>query len=233
MSRGLMGSISTVTFCSAASWHAKLEVALVGAQPPRALLVVGALGQHAGHDVQARAVQRLRVAQRGDDARGELVLAAAERREAAVAGLVVAGRRVDQHDLELVLGHAGRDLARLVVVAEGELDGAKARVRGLAEAIEERNFVEQEGKIGGKARHEHGDERARRRAPLVALRRDGARGRLRSRRRSLRYARRDRNGRGNISRRNPERRYTPCSARTISLSNRPATPARRVRVART
>ena len=114
------------------------HVALVRAQPPRPLGVVGALRQHPGHHVDSRTAQRLREAQRRDHAGRELVLASRQRRQAPVAGFPAAGRRVDQHDVELVLRDARRDLPHLEVVAERELDRTKARLRRLAEGLESR-----------------------------------------------------------------------------------------------
>jgi hypothetical protein len=81
------------------------------------------------------------------------VLASRHRGEPAIACVGIARRRIDEHDVELVLGHPRRDLLDLVVVAEREFDEAKAGVRGLGEAVQERNFVEQETQIGREARH--------------------------------------------------------------------------------
>ncbi len=92
-------------------------------------------------------------AQRLRDARGELRLARRQRREAALAGGEIARRRVDQHALQVVLREPRGDLGRRNVVREGELDSAKTGARRRAEAIEEREFVEQKAEVGGKARH--------------------------------------------------------------------------------
>ncbi len=94
------------------------------------------------------------------------MLAPGQRREAAIAGLVIARRRIDQHDLELVLGDARGDFLDLVFVAERELDGAKTGVRRFAEPFEERNLVEEKRKVGGKARHAQA-ERTQRRAGVA------------------------------------------------------------------
>ena len=103
--------------------------------------------------MDAPAAQDLRVAKRGDEARGELVLAARQRRRAAVAGRVVAGRRVEERHLEPVPLQLLRDLARRHVVRKRALDRAEAGVCGFGEALEERDFGEKKAHVGGKARH--------------------------------------------------------------------------------
>ena len=45
------------------------------------------------------------------------------------------------------------DLRNPVLVWKRELHGAKSRLRSFAEALEERDFIEQERQVGGEARH--------------------------------------------------------------------------------
>ncbi len=111
------------------------------------------LGQHAGHDVHARAGKGLRVGKRGDDAGRELVLAAGQRGEATFPRGEVARRRVDQHLLETVRAQARGEILRGEVVAEPELDGAEAVLRGGSEAVEEGHLGVQERQVGGEAGH--------------------------------------------------------------------------------
>ncbi len=129
------------------------QVAHVRARAPLAFGGVRALRHDSRHHVDARAMQPLRVLQRIRDRRGELVLAPRQRREPAIARSVVAGRRVDQHDLELVRLLLRDEFRDPELVGERELDGAKAGMRGLRKTLEERHLVEQERQVGGKARH--------------------------------------------------------------------------------
>ena len=119
----------------------------------RALLAVGACGQHAGHDVHARAGERLRVAKRGHHARREFVLAARQRRQTAIALGQIARRRIDQNLRQPVSVEARGDLLRDKVIAESELDRDEAIVRGSGEPVEEWDLVVEEGKVRGEARH--------------------------------------------------------------------------------
>src|SRR6185437_15666041 len=105
------------------------------------------------HDVDARAPERFRILQRVRDAGYELVLATRQRREAAIAGVPITRRRIDEHDLEAMLALLFDEFVDPVVVTEREFDGAKPPVRRLAEALEERHFIEEKRQVGGEARH--------------------------------------------------------------------------------
>ena len=90
--------------------------------------------------MQARTLQRLRIAQRTNDAGGEFVFAPRQRCETTITCVPIPGRRIDQHHLEFVLQDAGSDLADLKIVGKCELDRAKPGVCRFAEALEKRNF---------------------------------------------------------------------------------------------
>ena len=94
----------------------KAQVANVRARAPLALGRIGPFGNDAGHDVDARASERLRVLQRVRDGRSELVLAPRQRCEAAIAGRPVARRCIDQHDFKAMLALPRDDLRDPVLV---------------------------------------------------------------------------------------------------------------------
>ena len=78
---------------------------------------LGAGGHHAGHHVHARAVQLERIRQGlFQQAAPELVAPARQRRDAAFAGLGVAGWGVHQHQGEAVVFQPGGDLGLRVLV---------------------------------------------------------------------------------------------------------------------
>ena len=103
--------------------------------------------------MHARASERLRVAKRGDHARREFVLAAGQRRKAAIALGQIARRRIDQNLHQTVRVEARGNLLRDEVITNRELDRSEAIMRGSGEAVEEWDLVVEEGKICGEARH--------------------------------------------------------------------------------
>ncbi len=100
--------------------------------------------------MDAPAAKRLCVAQRRGEPRLEFVLAPREPGRAAITRGEVARRRVEEHHLELEVAQPLADLRRGHVVRERALDAAKPGLRNLGEAVEERDFVEQERYVGGK-----------------------------------------------------------------------------------
>ena len=102
-----------------------------------------------------------------------IVLAPGHARESAVAGREVAGRRVEQYNVQTARRGPFDDVARLEVVGERELDRAEARVRGLGEAFEERDFVEEERQVRCETGHlEWPSDRKSRHAAACAARSD-------------------------------------------------------------
>src|SRR5438067_13157552 len=120
----------------------------------RAPFGVGAVGKNASHDMNAWAAKRSRVGERSPHARGEFMLASRQRREAALARGIGAGRCVDEHLHQVVRFKPGRDLFCRKLVAEGELDRPKSIARRGGETIEERYLRIQKRKIRRKARHD-------------------------------------------------------------------------------
>ena len=102
MSRVLIGSISTVTPCSAASWQAKRRLR-TNVRSRRARSSASAASAPRPTSRAAADKRAHGVAQAGHEARRELVLATRQRSRAAIAGGEIARRRVDQHHLEVVL----------------------------------------------------------------------------------------------------------------------------------
>ncbi|MCY1537389.1 hypothetical protein D9M68_728800 [compost metagenome] len=83
----------------------------------------------------------------------ELVLAAGDAGDAALARGPVAGRQVVQHEFEpVLLQQLGDGLGRKVV-GEKELHGLEARFRCGAKSVEERQLVPEHGEVGGEAGH--------------------------------------------------------------------------------
>ena len=169
MSRVLIGSISTSLPALAACLRRPSEVGQVGGQQ------LGALdphGREAGHHVHARALQRLRVLQRRVDRTAELVFAAGQRGHAALAALPVAGRPVEQHLLQTVLGQARAERLRLVRVGKQVLHRLEAVGRRGGKAVEEFVLRIEHAQVGGEAGHGgsrmDGEDAAYQRAPKCA-----------------------------------------------------------------
>src|SRR5690606_25484483 len=74
--------------------------------------------------------------------------------QAALAGLPVAGRRVEQHQLLAGTAQRRRDLCRGVSVGKLAFDGAEAILRGGFDTLQERQLGVHRRKVGGESRHD-------------------------------------------------------------------------------
>ena len=115
----------------------------------------------AGHHMDARAVQRPGIGQRGGQAGAELGLAAGQTGQAALAGLPVARGRVEQHLLQAVGLQPRGDLLGREGVGEQKFDTLEAVRRGGGEAVEKVVLVVEHGEIGGEAGHGEAPESTR------------------------------------------------------------------------
>jgi hypothetical protein len=120
---------------------------------------VGAVGRQAGHQVDARAAQGLRVFERARHAAAELVLPAGQAGQAALARGPVARRRVEQYLLQPVRAQPRRQLGGRMLVGKQVFHRVEAVGRGGGEAVQEGMLVVEHRQVGGKAGH-------RRRTPL-------------------------------------------------------------------
>ena len=154
MSRGLIGSIRIRDVLLRGFLAREAQVAHVRAQPPRALLGVGVVRQHARHHVQARAASSLRVAQRRST-----TLAA---NSCSRPGSDASPRSPASQLPGGVLNSTTSSLSDLTRAASSfawySYGNANSTARKPAcaasrEPLEERHFVEEKGEIGGKARH--------------------------------------------------------------------------------
>jgi hypothetical protein len=116
--------------------------------------VAGACGLEAGHHVDARAAQRPGIGDGTVHALGKFRLAAGNAGQAALAGIPVAGRGVEQHLLQAVVLQAPGQWLGGEVVGEQVFDGLEAVARGGREAVEEVQVVVEHGQVGGETGHE-------------------------------------------------------------------------------
>lgn len=109
-----------------------------------------------GKNMDLPAIQRLRIGQRGGDAGVEIGLAPELRREAPIAGLGVAHRRIEQHDLDAGSFGPRRDIGGGEIIRRLELHRAETRLARCGEAVQERKLGEQGAEIGREIRHDSG-----------------------------------------------------------------------------
>jgi hypothetical protein len=84
---------------------------------------------------------------------GEARLHAGNRRHAPLPCLPVAGRRIDEHQLQPVLVQPRTDLGRVVGVGKLTCDRPKSRAPRGAEPLKERHLAEHHRQIRGKSWH--------------------------------------------------------------------------------
>ncbi|ABA53116.1 hypothetical protein BURPS1710b_A0443 [Burkholderia pseudomallei 1710b] len=126
------------------------EVAQIHVAMPRAIL---RRRDQARHHVERVVADHARVVERGVDRAPELVLAARQRRDSALARRPVAGRRVEQRLHEAMRVEARLELGGGELVREQVLDRLEAVACRGGEALEERVLVVHHREIGGEARH--------------------------------------------------------------------------------
>ena len=112
------------------------------------------------HRVHERALRRLGVADRGIDPVAELLLAAGQRGEAALAAGPIAGGGVEQRQRKAILLEPLGDGLRRMIIGEEELDRLEPGPRRRLEPVEKIDVLEHHAQIGGEFRH--------RRRPLFA-----------------------------------------------------------------
>src|SRR5581483_10970843 len=98
--------------------------------------------------------ERTRIGECGVDAAAEFVVAARQRRDAALAGRPVARWRIEERLRQTVFVEARLELGSGEVVREQVLDRFEAVTRGSSEAIEERVLVVHHRQIGGETWHD-------------------------------------------------------------------------------
>ena len=87
------------------------------------------------------------------ESRREIPFAAGQRRDAALAGLPVAGRRVEEDLAQSVFLEQSGQRGGRMLVGEQVLDSREAIARSRGKAVEELVFLIHHGQVGGKARH--------------------------------------------------------------------------------
>jgi hypothetical protein len=150
MSRVLMGSMSTSRPALAASVGGPAQVVEVHGLHRFALQ---AFGHEAGHDVDARAVERHGVVDGLGDAFAKLGVAPGQAGQPALAGVPVAGRSVEQHLLQAVVRQPRQDLVLREVVGKQVLHGLEAVFRGGIEAVEKGELRVEHREVGGELGH--------------------------------------------------------------------------------
>ena len=113
---------------------------------------IAAIGD-ARHQMQPLDAGCLRVRQRRLKASLQIVEAIRQRGKAFFAGVPIARRQVEQRLRQAVAFQPFADGICRMVIGKQEFDGRKARVGRRVEAVEERDFGEHHGEIGGKSRH--------------------------------------------------------------------------------
>jgi hypothetical protein len=114
---------------------------------------IGAGGRYAGHGVQPLNAQRGGVGKRFGNAGAELVFAAGNAGDAALAGGPVAGGHVVDDVFQMVVAQFPGHHLRLVIVREEVLDGLKPGFAGGRKTVEEWHLIEHHGQIRCKFRH--------------------------------------------------------------------------------
>ena len=109
--------------------------------------------RNAGQDMQARTVEHAGPGRRHFQRVGKVRLPPRHGRQPALAGLPVAGRHVEQHDLDAGIRLRPCHLLRREVVGKQELDRLEARPGGGVEAVQKPVFGEHHREIRCKTRH--------------------------------------------------------------------------------
>ena len=104
--------------------------------------------------MELTAVQRIGVAEGVIDRAAEIVLPARQRSEAALAGIPVARREVEERLGQPVIVEPGRNLRRRrEIVGKQILDRLKACAPRRLETVEKFELLEEETEVGGEFRH--------------------------------------------------------------------------------
>ena len=109
--------------------------------------------RQAGHHMQARAAQRVGIGQGLLETAAELGLAAGQAGEAALTGIEVAGRGVEQHLLQAMVGQAPGQRLGLEGIGEEEFHRLEAVGGGSGKAVEKGLLGVEHAQVGGKAGH--------------------------------------------------------------------------------
>src|SRR5579863_7753229 len=104
--------------------------------------------------MNSRALDCKRIFERAKKTVSKLLFAAGQRRDAALAGLPVAGRRIEQNLPQAMLFELRGQSCRRIFVREKVLDGGESIARGGAKAVKEIVLRVHHGQVGGKTRHD-------------------------------------------------------------------------------
>ncbi len=117
------------------------------------LVGIGILGRDAGEAVQPRDAEDARVLERLGDAVAELGHPVGMARDAALALVPVAGREVEEHDLDARVARRALEVRVLPGVREVELDAPEPGLPRRVEALEKLDLGEEEARVRGELRH--------------------------------------------------------------------------------
>src|SRR5262249_37153801 len=135
-------------------------------------LAARTLMHKARHHMDQLAAGCRAIGERGLQVASKVVLAAGQRRSAALTPGGIARRRVDQHELEAMTFKPSRDGGGGGLVGIANLDGFEASPGRCLKAIEQRHIGEQEVEVGAEAWHGlHGSKGGPRRLIMGAIER--------------------------------------------------------------
>ena len=109
--------------------------------------------RNSGHGMDARTLQHEGVLQSLQKTVAKFFFTAGQRRDAALAGLPVAGRRVKEDLAQSVLFEQSGQRGGWILVREQILDRREAIACSRGKAVKELVFLVHHGQVGGKTRH--------------------------------------------------------------------------------